>query len=199
MSFLNAQRFKDVDPVLKESSLKPQIYLSSKTHPVPKRAVPDLKLFENMKVIEKCKGLHNEPHLWCSVMKRLMAMLNYHDTLMLNALDGDVLYLQNQFIEFCDEHYGEHWMMEDHMHFVINHSDLKSTKLLAAALDCKCVGDLANCGGTARHYRDRQQEGLMEKKYRTFFVDIMDSLHFNLLHLVNVGLRVNIDWNLENQ
>ena len=201
------KRSKNDDEQFKESLLKPHEYLSSKTHPVPNVAVPDLKLFENMEVVGKCKGFSSakiedddeieseeQSLILCPALKRLVAVLNYYNSLMLNAVNGDDALWQNQFIEFCDKYYGQKWMMEDHMHFVAKHSDLKSTQKMAVFLDCKCFGDLAKCGGTARHYRNRGRVGT---KAVHFYVDYMDSLHFNVLHLVDVGLRVNTDDNLE--
>ena len=147
----------DEDENLKESPLRPQQYESSKMHPVPKPAVPDLTLFENMEIVDKCKGFgtakgeddeiesDEQPLILCPALKRLVAVLNYYNSLMINAVDGDELFWQSRFIEFCDEHYGAH------MHFVANHSDLESTNQIAAVLDYKCFGDLKRCRGTKRH------------------------------------------------
>ena len=202
------KRPKDDDEELEESSLKPHQYLSSKTHLMPKGAVPDLKLFENMEVIEKCKGFgiakgdddeiesEEQTLILCPALKRLVAVLNYYNSLMMNVVDGDEIFLQNQFIEFCDKYYGQNWMLEDYMHFISNHSDLESTTIIAASLEYRCFGDLKRCAGTARHYRNRQRD---DKENVHFYVNIMDSMHFNVLHLVDVGLRVDIDWNLEEQ
>ena len=149
-------------------------------------------LLVSMEVVDDCK----EPVMQCLVIQRLVAVLNYYNSLMLAAEDRDSDVWKKKFIEFCDEHYGDYWMMEDYMHFIAYHSDLKSTNQIAAALEFKCFGDLKVCGGTSRHYRNRQRDVEEEVHY---YIDIMDSLHFNLLHLVDVGLRVNVDWNLESQ
>ena len=180
---------------LKEPSLKPQQYLSSETHPLPNGAVPHLNLFENMRIVKDCHGESEENAvILCPVIMRLAAMLNYYNSLMMSAVGTDDASWRHTFIEFCDKHYGEYWMLEDYMHFITNHSDLESTIQIASALQFKCFGDLKRCGGTARHYRNRQREDEDEVH---FYINAMDSLHFNVLHLVDVGLRVKCDDDLQ--
>ena len=187
------KRPKDDDEELKESSLSPQQYAIPKTHSLLKAAVPDLKLFENMNVVEKCKAFvgaeHDDEIILCPAMKRMMAVLNYYNSLMVKAVNGNETFAQLEFIEFCDRCYGQKSMLEDHIHFVTNHSDLVSSTAMATTLKWKCFGFLKDCNITTRHYRNRQQE---EQEEVHFYIDIMDSLHFNMLHLVDAGLRVNI-------
>ena len=187
----------DSDEELKESSLKPQQYHISKMHTLSQQAVPNSKLFENIEVLEICKRtaaadddeIENEEQalILCPVLRRLVAVLNYYNSLMINKVDKDSLSLQISFVEFCDKHYGAKWMMEDHIHFVVNHSDLKSTNKIVSALDWTCFGDLKRCSVTTRHYRDRS---LIEDAVH-FYIETMDKLHYHTLHLVDVGLRVD--------
>ena len=154
----------------------------------PKGAVPDLKVFENMEVIEDCKTKSN----LCPVIMRMVAVLNYYNSLMMNAMDNDETLWQIQIIEFCDVHYTEHWMLEDYIHFVANHSDFASMIKMAEALNWKCFDDVKQCGASTRHYRSRSQA----EKVVHFCIEIMDKLHFNVFHLVDVGLRVPSELNL---
>ena len=153
-----------------------------------------------MEVIAKCKGFctkqangdKKQSRILCPTLQRLVAVLNYYNSLMLNAVDGDETLSQNRFIDFCDKYYGQKWLMEDHMHFIANHNDFASTLKMAGVLEYKCFGDLKQCTMTTRHYRNRQR-GSQEDVH--FYIDIMDSLHFNLLHLEDAGLRVRFDAN----
>ena len=49
-------------------------------------------------------------------MTRLVAVLNYYDSLMMNARDGDDCFWQNRFLEFGDKYYSQKWMLEEHVH-----------------------------------------------------------------------------------
>ena len=185
------------------SSLKPHQYEISKVHPSSKVPIPDLKLFENMKVLKdrECRKtaddekeqIENEDNLQiitCPAMKRLVSVLNYYNALMLSGPDGLDEIATSKFIDFCDRHYGTKWILEDHIHCIAVHHDRDSMDKMAAALKWKCFDDLNRCGMTTRHYRDRSKRTAVH-----FYVDLMDSLHFNVLHLVDVGLRVDVDTN----
>ena len=78
-------------------------------------------------------------------------------------------------------------MIEDYIHFITNHNDPASITKIQADLKCQCVGTLARCRMTARHYRSRFRE-----RNEIVHIDIMDSLHFNLYHLEEAGLRVKV-------
>ena len=125
----------------------------------------------------------------CAAMRRITATLDYYNSLMMNGNDHHLPFPRNQFIEFIDEHYGERMLLEDYLHCIRDHRDPESTTKMTANLKFKCFDDFKKCTVTPRHYRDRSQD---EKDPVHFYVDIMDSLHFNLLHLEDVGLRVNI-------
>ena len=159
-------------------------------HPTaaPKAAIPDVKLFENMAVIST---KHCNDH--CPALKRVVAVLNYFNSLLLNGTNGLDTKQRAQFIDFCDEHYGQKWLLDDYVHFMEAHHDTESTAKIAATLEWKCVGDINRCALTARHYRDRSRDDQAVH----FYVETMDSVHFNVLHLVDVGLRVDLDLKAE--
>ena len=46
----------DDDEDRKQTSLSPQQYSSAKAHALPKGDVPDLKLFQNMEIVECCRS-----------------------------------------------------------------------------------------------------------------------------------------------
>ena len=178
--------------------VEPIGYSLSKKYPFPTEAVPDLKLFENMEFEDHCKGLsvHGDDDeiedeekvvITCPAIQRLVAVLNFYNLLRLRApVEVEELW-NSQFIDFCDAHYGASAILEDYIHFMTTHSDMASLNQMAAALDCKCFGELKRCGVTTRHYRDRRREDM---KAVHFYIDILDSVHLNVLHLVAVGLRV---------
>jgi len=80
--------------------------------------------------------------------------------------------------------------MGDYMNYVQYHSDMKIAKM-AAALECKCSVGMKRCGGMRRHFRDRSTSS----EPIHFYLEIMDTMHFNVLHLEDVALRVNLDVN----
>ena len=188
---------EEKDAKSEESALEQQQRVH--TQPVSKGAIPDVNLFENMSVVEHCKAfeeMKNEDKsvIMCPAMKRLLAILNYYNSLMVSHGDGEEEILRSQFIAFCDNHYDQKWMLEDHIHLLTNHSDPMTTKNLAARLEWKCFEEFKQCHVTTRHYRNRQRDG---KEGIHIYIDMMDSLHFNILHLNDVGLRVNV--NLEHE
>ena len=131
-------------------------------------------MFEWMSVVTECSG-------HCPAMMRLVATMNYFHSLASEAL-GD-------FIEFCDAQYGPKWMMEDYVHCIREHSDTSSKSKMAAALECSCSDGLSQCAVTARHYRDRN----CDEQSVHFYVEIIDTMHFNVLHLADVGLGFDVN------
>ena len=120
-------------------------------------------------------------------VKRLIESLNFFADLKLKAIQDPTAI----FTEFCDRHYGEHEMLRDYVHFMDHHSSPEAVREIAARLKVQCDG-VGQCGGTLRHFRDRGGGGqeVEEKVNTNFYVDTMDSLHFYLFHLEEMGLRV---------
>ena len=96
-----------------------------------------------------------------------------------------------RFTAFCDKHYPENEMLSDFIHFIERHSDMDSVSKIASKLQFEC-GGVSECGGTARHFRERGGLGQNEeeKGATNFYMEQMDKLHFYLCHLEEMGLRI---------
>ena len=176
---------------------------------------PDLMLFQNMEIHSECchslkyswnnwndtpSGASNDKaisNIRCVAMERMVAILNYYNSLMLytNTTDDQYLILMAQFVEFCDKHYGERMMLEDYIHCITEHHDNNSIMKMRAGSKWQCFVDFQKCRIIHSHYRDRSQ---YEKEPVAFYIEIMDTMHYNLLHLEDVGLRVNLPSNNNN-
>ena len=165
-------------------------------------ALPDLWLFENMEIHPKCHHFSDDDqieemnHAQCTAMRRIVAILNYYNSLIMNGMDHELPILRTQFIEFVDKHYGPLMLLEDYIHCITEHRDPDSITKMTAVLHWKCYDDFKRCTVTPWHYRDRSQDA---KNPVHFYMEIMDTMHFNLLHLEDVGLRVNQSLKFENQ
>ena len=125
-------------------------------------------------------------------MRRLVLLQDHRSSLLLRAESEDeVKRAVAQFRAFCVEHYGENEMLSDYIHFMDAHSDLDSVRKIASKLQFEC-GGVSECGGTARHFRERGGLGQNEeeKGATNFYMEQMDKLHFYLCHLEEMGLRI---------
>ncbi len=79
------------------------------------------------------------------------------------------------------------------MHFVGHHADPKSIEYIRSRLQFSC--DLVGkCGATTRHYRDRREDSTSAKGVESnWFIDRVDSIHFMVHHLTELGLRVSME------
>ena len=129
-------------------------------------------------------------------IQRIVQSLNYRSFLLQRAAtEEEEEMAMNTFTEFCDEHYGTDQMLADYMHFMDDHSAPDSVKQIAAKLQVDC-GGVRGCGCTSRHFRERGggRKEFVEKEASTdFYNEKMDSLHFYLCHLEEMGLRVPVD------
>ena len=145
----------------------------------------DAELFQHTESGRGCDGAVNEQ---CSTLKRMSAVMSHHHRLMKrNAYN--VALARRLFTEFCDQVYAKRLSLGDYILYVDVHSDDASRAAFASMLRFECPS-LAQCGWTARHVRDRaemQRDGDYNAFCRRF-----DALHFNILHLEQVGLRVAV-------
>ena len=73
------------------------------------------------------------------------------------------------------------------------HSDSASLSAMAAQLKSRCAGP-AKCEWTQRHF-GRDAHSLSHSETETefnFFIATIDTLHFNVFHLRDVGLRIDL-------
>ena len=96
------------------------------------------------------------------------------------------------FVDFCDQLYSKKEMLNDYIHFQEHHSDPKTIDHIQGRLYMKCES-AQKCGATSRHYRDRGDgdndgNGLES----SWCIDRIDSIHFTVNHLTELGLRVNM-------
>lgn len=129
----------------------------------------------------------------CPAVQRIVQCLDYRSSLMERAeSDDEEKKAVDLFTAFCDEHYAENEMLSDYIHFIDGHSDLDSVRKIASKLQFEC-GGVSECGGTARHFRERGGLGQNEeeKGATNFYMEQMDKLHFYLCHLEEMGLRLN--------
>ena len=126
-------------------------------------------------------------------MQRVIAALDYHQMVVVNELKdkyGDDP--KRAFIAFCDELYPKVAMLTDYVHFVEHHADPNSTEYIKSRLHFDC-DSAAKCGATTRHFRDRRDDDKdgANGVVTNWFIDRMDSIHFLVHHLTELGLRVS--------
>ena len=128
----------------------------------------------------------------CKAMERVIAALDYHQFMIVNELSdkyGDEP--TAAFISFCQELYPKDRMLNDYIHFVLHHADPDSIEYIRGRLHFPC-DSAKNCGATSRHYRDRRGDATKGAKgtKTNWFIDRIDTIHFMVNHLTELGLRV---------
>ena len=147
----------------------------------------DLKLFGNIDRDAESTKNGDSP-----AIRRLVQCLNFRSYLLKDAVTAEeVRRALERFRDFCAEHYSEGALLSDYTHFVVHHSAPDSVRNIASKLQFEC-GGVAECGGTARHFRERGggRPNVEEKESTNFYVETMDTLHFYLCHLEEMGLRI---------
>ena len=150
--------------------------------------IVDFSAFDNIQSGDHCDGNHPQN---CKCLDRVIAALDYHQFLVVNPLNekyGDDP--KAAFVSFCDELYPKTAMLNDYIHFTEHHTDPATIEYIQGRLVMKCES-AQKCGATSRHYRDRGDgvsggDGLES----LWCIDRMDSIHFTVHHLTELGLRV---------
>jgi len=124
-----------------------------------------------------------------SVLRIVYSLRHYH--LLLKAkkkVDND----RTLFIEWCDSVYTAALLLDDYVHVMSKHNDITSLSAMARQIKCPCSG-AAECEWTGRHFRGRGRDKA-EKNAESvhFYIELMDTLHFNIFHLKEVGLRIDV-------
>ena len=151
----------------------------------------DFTIFENIADGDECDGDQVEE---CKSVDRIIAALEYYEHLVLSpfaAKYGDDPRLV--FDGFCRDLYPKKTLLNDYIHWVLNHNDSDALMHMRQRLHFLCES-AKHCGATARHYRDRRDDGNdADKVESSWYTDKIDCIHFNIRHLHEVGLRVSAE------
>ena len=128
----------------------------------------------------------------CGAVDRVVQCLKYWSVI--TKILDDPMAAKQALTAFCDEHYGQDAVLRDHIHFLDKHSDPNSVREIAGRFQMDCDG-VGQCRGTLRHFRGRGglKQDVEAEKATNFYVETVDSLHFYLFHLEEMGLRVPIE------
>ena len=151
----------------------------------------DFAIFKNIGDDDKCNGtLYKE----CKAVDRIIAALEYYEHLVLSpfaANYGDDPRLV--FDSFCRDRYPKKVLLNDYIHWVLNHNDSEALMLMRKRLHFLCES-AKHCGATTRHYRDRRNDANeADSVDASWYTDKMDCIHFNVRHLHEVGLRLSAE------
>eukprot|EP01084_Bolivina_argentea_P238634 400903_1 len=147
----------------------------------------DLNMFE-YDIDDKCDTESDDPFEECNVVKRLICGLQYYSSLNVVNDKND----QDKFNKFICNVY--HTFLDDYTHLINIHAhkleNIHKSLLLSNKFE---ICDIRKCAFTGRHEGMNDQN---DKEKRADFVlhfyeNTMDSLHFYLFHLFDVGLRVS--------
>ena len=151
----------------------------------------DASLFQKSSTpMKSCSATHDN----CIVIKRILSALSYYSHLDVNNIND-----RSIFIDFMDTIY-KHQVYDDKFHFTKFHQDdIESVaKLAITAYSCRPC-DLSICSHSDRHFRvepllNNNSTTNSNEDMKHFYVhtEIMDSLHFNVFHLIDGGLRESI-------
>ena len=123
----------------------------------------------------------NEPFN-CTKMKRLIVTLKYFDGLNVVENKND----ENIFESFVNDVYRTQ-LVSDYFHFVTIHKN--SWKQIVDGFysknNRKCA--LKNCITSSRYYNKSKIYGKLG-----LVIDLLDTIHFNVFHMIDSGLRSNI-------
>ena len=154
----------------------------------------DLSLFEQIQIGDHCRGKHGAE---CHAVDRVVAALDYYQFLVLTPKAAEYgKEPRTAFTSFCHELYPKRVMLNDYIHWVLHHNDPESIKAIRGRLHFLCES-AKRCGAATRHFRNRRDDcnddddgNDDDDVTSNWFIDKMDSIHFNVYHLTELGLRV---------
>eukprot|EP01084_Bolivina_argentea_P314482 544709_1 len=132
----------------------------------------------------KCDEKSDDPSQTCNVIKRLITGLQYYTLLdVQNEPDN-----KDEFNNFICDIY--HTFLDDYIHLINIHGykleNINKSLLRKQVKAC----DVKKCIFTGRHEGTNDTEKISDFVLY-FYENTMDSLHFYLFHLFDVGLRVS--------
>eukprot|EP01083_Nonionella_stella_P237808 833902_1 len=134
---------------------------------------------------QKCNHDCDDPIEGCIVVKRLVIVLAYCSRLdVQNSTEG-----QEIFIAFINGVYPH--ILDDYAHLLNKHTNLEAINNALRANKVFDVCQLTKCACTSRHHLQETTKTPEQSMDATvqFYSQVMDSLHFYLLHLFEYGLR----------
>ena len=142
--------------------------------------------------IPHCDKNSTDPIKECDSIKRLLSLLEMYSHLdIINNTKH-----QNLLIEQMNEREEYKEFLNDYIHLLSDHSH--QLQIINASLE-PC--NISECKYTSRHHRREDleemkqiQDNIVDKKLE-FYMSTIDSLHFYLQHLFDVGLRVKSNTN----
>jgi len=149
-------------------------------------------------------GRHNIKD--CQIIKRLLKVLSYYTKLINNNMTADDKHGSNNdhhltiFSDFIDTIYKnkkDNTIYDDLYHLTKCHeNEMEEIKNLAINNFNLSECHLSICKYSDRHYRINEKKQAMNidddsTKYNDLNEEIMDSLHYNIFHLFESGLRVS--------
>ena len=132
-------------------------------------------------------------HKSCVAIYRLLISLRYYSSFNLNSNQDD----QNLFINFINEVYKHHLLIQDFHHLQNLHGEhindiMEYNQNKKFLTECT----IQSCNFASRHYRIMVENSSNDKictntrdPYLNIYCDTMDSLHYYLCHLFQAGLR----------
>ena len=134
----------------------------------------------------------------CPSIQRLISLLEMYEDLDVINNNED----QNMFVRQMNDTRECKYFLDDYIHLISDHSHQLET--ICVSLD-PC-NDIARCVSTSRNYQTDNMEEMKlyteeddDDEVLNFYINTMDSLHFYLYHLFDVGLRMQSDKKHPNQ
>ena len=148
----------------------------------------DFDVFKTIESGDHCHGDHSKE---CKAIDRVVAALDYYQFLVLAPKAAKYgKEPRTAFTSFCHELYPKKVMLNDYIHWVLHHKDPESIKAIRGRLHFLCES-AKRCGAATRHFRNRRDDIDEDDDVApNWFIDKMDSIHFNVYHLTELGLRV---------
>eukprot|EP01084_Bolivina_argentea_P300000 517184_1 len=145
----------------------------------------DFSIFQTSST--ECKRPTNRieiiPH--CSHLKRVAMALKYFEVLFVDETSN---HNQDKFMHFCMDIYSN--FLDDFIHIIQTHQEcdlLKIAQELENRYEINAC-HVKTCKKFRRHYRDRGSSSDDNETF-IFYVDCYDSIHHQIFHLFQIGLR----------
>ena len=159
--------------------------LNTSNYLIPSTLQIDISIFDNMR---QYPSSNCNDYKSCIAINRLLCALRYYQSLKLHSNQND----QEIFTNFTKQVYKHPLLIEDLHHFIKKH-DKQLNNIIHYVINtglCKEC-DIDSCKYSSRHYRvktDDNNSDNIDPNLR-LYGDSLDSFHFYLFHLYQVGLR----------
>ena len=158
-----------------------------KDAPIDKQEYDTLNIFKNQAIVDQCIRDDIKPFEECHALNRLFCGLNYYQKLDTKKIKNN----QQIFVAFIKDVYSA--FIDDYTHLVCIHGhEIENIhKYLTQIQSLFGTCDIKECSFTSRHYQPSESHKSPITDFTmNFYEKNMDSLHFYLLHLFQVGLRI---------